>query len=66
VAALPAILNCSYEPFSFQMLSKFFKRPIVDPEVKVANFQEVSFCQNIKNRETILFNDKREEITLID
>ena len=48
------------------MLSKFFRRPFVDPEVKEANFQEVSLCQNIKRRETILFNDKREEITLLD
>jgi hypothetical protein len=48
------------------MLSKFFRRPFVDPDLKEANFQEVSLCQNIKRRETILFNDKREEITLID
>jgi hypothetical protein len=67
MSSLPSILQCDYEPFSFQMLSKFFRRPVLNPEqFKTLNLQEVSFCQNIKNRDTIMFNDNREELTIMD
>ena len=65
MSTLPHILTCTYEPFSFQKLSKFFKRPKMN-QSGPTNTHEVSFVQNIRSREEILFNDKPEEITMFD
>jgi hypothetical protein len=56
MSTLPSILNCKYEPFSFQKLSKFFGRPKMN-QPGPTNTHEVTFSQNIKPREEILFND---------
>ena len=65
MSTLPSILFCTYQPFSFQKLSKFFGRaPMNQPGP--TNTHEVTFSQNIKAREEILFNDSPEEITMID
>lgn len=65
MSTLPSILDCSYEPFSFQKLSKFFQRPKMNQSGPV-NTHEVTFSQNISPREEILFNDSPQEITMID
>ena len=65
MSTLPHILDCPYEPFSFQKLSKFFQRPKINHSGPT-NTHEVAFSQNVKPREEILFNDNVEEITMID
>jgi len=65
MSTLPHILTCPYEPFSFQKLSKFFQRPKMN-QSGPTNSHDVSFSQNVRPREEILFNDSVEEITMFD
>ena len=65
IGALPDILTSKLEPFPFQELSKFFIKHKYNHKL-AARDQPVSFYQSLENKESIRYNDKKDDLTHID
>lgn len=65
VGALPDILSLNRKPYPFYELTKFFQKTRYDHN-KSQRKQVLTFYQSIKNKDSIRYNDKREELTMID
>ena len=66
VGALPDILTFNErEDYPFKELTNFFVKHKYNYE-KTQRKQKVSFFQSIKNKDSIRYSDKKEEITMID
>ena len=61
MVSLPKILDCKFEPFSFQGLSNFFKWHKHD-DSKGINDQKISFCQSLATNSKIILNNERQQV----